>query len=106
MPLDPDLLALMPHTVTIAHKTGQDQYGAPTWGVATSWQARVESMVKMVRDANGLQAVSQSQVYLAGVAGTGIRDKVTLPNGTSPPILSVLTMPDETGNSYEVIYLE
>lgn len=106
MPLDPDLLALMPHSVTIAHKTGQDQYGAPTWGAGTAWQARVEGKVTLVRDAQGLQAVSRSQVYLSGVAGTGIRDKVTLPNGTSPPILSVATVPDETGDSFEVIYLE
>jgi len=106
MALDPDLLALMPHSVSVAHRASQDKYGAITYGSGTTWRARIQSKITLVRNSQGLEAVSRTQAYLAGVAHVGIRDRVTLPDGTAPVILAIATFPDEKGDAYEVIYFE
>ncbi len=102
--MEPDLLALMFHTVTVEPFTGRDEYGRPTYGAATQYRARVVGMQRLVRTPDGAEKVSATTVYLASAPGVGPEDRVTLPDGSQPPILVVSRMPDDRGWHHEVVY--
>ncbi len=102
--MEPDLLALMPHTVTVEPLTGRDDYGRPTYGAAVQYRARVVGKQKLVRAADGAERVSATTVYLASAPGVGPEDRITLPDGSRPPILAVSKVPDEKGAHHEVVY--
>ena len=105
MALDPDLLEMMTQTVTIAPLTGRDNYGKPTFGTGVVWRARIKGTNRRVVDHAGQEAVSTTEVWIGGVSGIGPTDQLTLPDGTSPPLLKVERYPDEDGNSFEKVYL-
>lgn len=106
MALDPDLLALMPHTVTIAARSSLNGDGSPAFGEGVDWAARVQGQSRNVRNAQGEEVVSTSRVYVGGLSGITATGRITLPDGTSPPILAVSTVADESGDLYEVVDLQ
>jgi len=92
--------------------TGQDGYGQPSFGDAVTHLSRVVHKPKMVRVAGGgetrgtiREVISTSQIYSKSIVGWGMRDEVTLPDGTSPKILQVITYPDEDGPHHEVVFV-
>lgn len=98
------LKPLMPDTVTWAALTGRDQYAKPTYGSGTTFTARVVRQHKLVRDAAGDQIVSTAHAWLAGSPAISPQDKVTLSDGTSPPIITIERFPDESGPSHTKVY--
>lgn len=109
MAWDSEADELFPHTVTLAAPTGLNAAGRHGWGTATSRRALVEHKVREIRKVDGSSTSSSIAVYLNGSAGvTGVTPewKLTLPDGTSRPILSVSRYADETGDLVEVVYLQ
>jgi hypothetical protein len=105
--MEPDLLALCIHTITVAPYASQNSYGEPTYGAAVSYKARVQGKMQMVRDSLGVERVSIVVCYVATTASIGPKDKLTLPISfvpVSPPILSVQRQADESGDHHVVIY--
>lgn len=102
--MEKDFLALMPHTVTIQPLTGRDEYSRPTYGPGIQYRARVVGKQKLVRAADGSERVSATTIYVVGVSGISPEDRITLPDGSQPPILAVSRMPDERGDHHEVVY--
>ena len=102
--MESDLLELLIQTVTIEHVTGRDGYGKPTYGSATVYPARVVGKVRMVRGADGVERVSSATVYL-NTTDTLTTDRVTLPGGAKPLILSLGTVPDDKGTHHQVLYV-
>lgn len=105
--MEPDLLALCIHTITLAPYASQNQYGEPTYGAVVSYKARVQGKMRMVRDSLGVERVSSVTCYVATTASIGPKDRLTLPSGwtpASPPILSVQRQSDEGGDHHVVIY--
>jgi hypothetical protein len=102
--MESDLLELLTQTMTVEHVTGRDGYGKPSYGTPATYRARVVGKVKMVRTADGSERVSNATVY---VAATDVlaTDRVTLPDGSRPLILSVGSFPDERGAHHQVIYV-
>lgn len=105
MAIDPALQALCPNTVTIAPWSSADSYGKPTYGTAVTHTCLLVKMPRMVRTVTGQERVSTAQVYLTSAPGTSVKDRVTLPDGTTPVIMHVDTYPSDTVTSYfEVLY--
>ena len=101
-----ELQALCPNTVTIAPWVSADSYSKSTYGTAVSHTCLLVRSPKMVRTVTGQEKVSMAQVYLTSAPGTSVKDRVTLPDGTTPVIMHVDTYPNDTELSYfEVIYL-
>jgi hypothetical protein len=105
--MDNALLSLMADTVTIESASTHNEYGETTYGAASTYQARVQGRVKMIRTPMGDEKVSTVQVYLAQVTSVTVRDRLTLParyDPTTPDILAVVQAVDENGAYGEVVY--
>lgn len=103
--MDIGLLLLLNQMITIAPATGLDSEGMRTYGAAVSSAALVIGKQKMVRDAQGHDAVSSVQVYVDGTVLVTAESRITLPDGTQPVILAVSSYPDENGViDHKVVY--
>ena len=105
---------LMTQRVTIAPKTGYDDFGKPTYGTAVVYQAAVVGEMKRIPTGNDQETPSYQTVYLMGNPATRPEDQVTLSTGDvgstesyalTPPILGVGRYPFTRGQFCTVIYL-
>jgi len=103
MALEQDFLEWFNQTITLEPFTGVNTYGEPQYGTAVQYSAFVQRKTKLVRDRIGQEAVSTSQVYLNGTVNVDIQDRITLPDGSRPVILSIEALPDETGNIHHKV---
>jgi hypothetical protein len=94
MPLEPALRGMLTQTITQAAYAGQDQYGKPTYGPPQSRPARIELRIETLADQQGQERVSNTVVTCDGDIPITLRDKVTLPDGTSPAIQAVYSLED------------
>jgi len=85
-------------TETVIHRscTGQDAYGKPTYGGAVNRPARIAYQLTTVMTAQGGERVSTTVVYCDGDFAITLRDKLTLPDGTSPVIQAIYSPTDPT----------
>ena len=87
-------------TVRIAVEpwTGQNVYGDATYGTSVSMPARISKKPKLVRADDGRETVAGSIAWVDPAFVTiGPKDRVTLPDGSTPPVLSIDRIPDERG---------
>lgn len=68
---------LMTETITYAPFTGRDGDGKPTFSAQVTATARVEERTKRVRDADGKEVITSTQV--ATTAAIKTQDRVWLP---------------------------
>jgi hypothetical protein len=109
MSWDSEADELYPHTVTLAPPGTMGGYGRATVGTAVSRSALVEHKLREVRTKDGAVTTSTIAVYLngsAGVLSVTPEWKLTLPDATSRPILSVARYADEDGDLHEIVYLQ
>ncbi len=103
-----DWLDLMPSTVTHEAVATRDEYGKPaTYATAASYRARVSSSHKRINSrVTGQDVTASVQVWLNGIISSiNVDDRITLPNGTTPQILSWDVPSDETGEHHMKVYL-
>jgi hypothetical protein len=92
-------------TITVAAVSTKDEYGKRTWGSPTSiTQCRVQSGNHKVVDTVGQEKVAVGRVYVPGSPTITLNDKVTLPDGSTPPLLAVDSYKDERGSHHTVIH--
>ena len=89
---------------------GQNVHGEPSFGAAVTVICRVvykPSVVQLGGGGNGTveEHVSTATVYCQGVTGWGLRDRITMPDGSTPKILQVVTYPDEDGPHHQVVFV-
>lgn len=92
---------MMPATVTVYRRTGQDTYGAATYGAALGpFQARVNNVQRNVIGPDGQMVVARGRAWVDTVVVFGVNDKVVLDDGSTPVLLNVNQVPDENGPAY------
>lgn len=97
--------AYLNQTVTLEPYASTDAYGARTYGAAASVSARVVRKRQEIRDAGGETRISKAQVLIEGDQSVSLSDRITLPDGTMPPILSIGKTPDVGGTLVlQVVY--
>ena len=93
---------------TISHvvsATSYDAYGTVATSSTYTRAAIVQYSIKMIRDKEGNERVSTAQVYLSSTFTVSPNDKITLPDGTNPPIMSIGKTVDKDGiTCQQVIY--
>ena len=94
MPLEPELRAMLTQTITQAPYTGQDPYGKPTYGSAFQRPARVQLRVERLTTPIGIEPRSVTFVICDSDQPITLRDKITLEDGSSPPIQHLYPAPD------------
>ena len=106
MAIDTRFLELMQDTVTIYTKTSLDQYGARAWSASgTTYNSHVQPETSVTVDQDGRQISITATVIIYGVATVTSNDKIVLPDGTSPPIISVHQYRDENGSHHTTLRL-
>lgn len=104
MTIDAAFSAMMPSTVTVNAVASTDAYGKRTFsGTTTSIQCRVQQARRMVISEDGQQIPVEGSVYCFGTSNVTVNDKLTLPDASIVPILSVETRNDESGAYVTVI---
>lgn len=105
MTIDSELLEIMVDTITLAGVSTKDAYGKRSWASAVTIEnCRVESGNHRVIDNNGDETVAVGKVYVPGQPTATIYDKLTLPDGTTPPILMIDRVGDQFGSNHTVIH--
>jgi hypothetical protein len=103
--IDTELLEIMVDTITIAAVSTRDAYGKHTWGaVSTIPNCRVQTGNHKIIDSTGAETIAAGMVYVPGSPTLGLFDKVTLPDGSQPPVLVVDRVGDESGSNHTVIH--
>jgi len=96
---------LMVHTITLERRVSVDQYGSATFGAGTHFKCRVVGQERFTRGAGGQEVVSTTTIYILGDNNIQSVDRITLPDGTQPPIIAVRTYPDEFGTHHQEVLL-
>lgn len=99
-----DFADMMPQSVQHAEFATRDAYGKPQYGSSVEYSARVVFLNKLVRGPDGAETVARGHVWLLGSPTVSTEDQLTLPDSTTPPILSVEQFPDEAGLHHTKIY--
>ena len=89
MPLEPALKAMLVDTVAHAAYTGQDAYGKPTHAAPVNRPARIEYQVSAVATPAGQARTSTTVVFFDSDVPIGLKDKLTLPDGSEPAIQEI-----------------
>lgn len=92
------MAALLTEQVILEAYSGvQDSYGTPQYAAPVSLPARVEYAPTRIVTAQGEERLSRARVFLDGNIMVDLRDRLTLPDSTTPALLVVAPMRDETG---------
>ena len=101
---DSDFLELMPYTVTVAPKSGQNQYNEPTFGTAVSYQARIAGKIMELRSKKGEEVTTTFELWLDTTDTIAPDAQLTLTGSqwidTTPEIFTVRRVSDENGDSH------
>ncbi len=100
------LLVLMPETVTVGALSGfsTDGYAIPTYSTGTPFSARVVREQTLVRTFEGIEELATTTCWVASTSTFGPVDQITLPDGSTPPLLSVETQSDEDGVTHSKLF--
>ena len=107
MSFSTSLLPLMPSTVKVSTRTGHSNYGAPTFaGTTASYRCRVLEAPGYLRDVAGEGIAYRHVAWVRSTGATSITasDRVTLPDGTTPPVLRVERFSDDNGENHVKVY--
>ena len=110
MAFEDEFRNMMAATVTVETVSSEDEYGARTFNSAITYDARVVEKLQSVVNFEGHEQVSTHVVYIAPHASSGIpavesNSQITLPDGTTPPILRVEVYPDDDGDHHFAVFL-
>ncbi len=106
---------LMSSHVSVAAKTGQDSYGAPTYGAPTSYRAHLSRKSQFVRTNGGQEVFSKMSAHLATADPILVDAQATLSTGDvgstedyalHPTILYVDRRFDEASSHHVVLFFE
>lgn len=92
--------------------SSRDVHGQRSYGSPVTLKCRVVYKPTLVRTGGSGEVteavrehVSNSTIYCSGIVGWNLKDKIVLPDGTSPTILQIVVYPDEDGPHHEVVYV-
>jgi hypothetical protein len=100
-----DFLAMMPFTVSIEPVTGQDRYGADTYGPAVEVQALIQQRVQQVRGPTGGEITVDTEVYLGEALEVQPGARLTLPDASRRIVQSANRNADDKGWHNTILYL-
>ncbi len=104
MTIEAAFASMMPSSVVITAPSATDAYGKRTWSASsTTVKCRIQRSRRLIVSQDGKEVPEEGRVYCYGTATVTVNDRLTLPDGTTPPILSVETRNDETGAYVTVI---
>ena len=107
MAFSTDLLTLLPSTLKVSTRSSHSNYGEPSFAATTSsYRCRVLQKPGYLRMADSEEVAYKAVAWVRSTGATSITasDRVTLPDGTRPPVLSVERYSDEDGPNHCMVY--
>jgi hypothetical protein len=92
-----DWLDLMPTTATFANPSGFDVYGKPSLGTVVSFKCHISRNQRQSFTPEGVLVLQGGSIQMDAVYQVDQKAVLTLPDGSTPKILSVKTFFDENG---------
>lgn len=89
-------------TITIEKYSSTDAYGEVTYASGINYPSRVDFAPELVKSLTGEQIVSSASIMLEGTNDITVRDRITLPDGSKPKIISISKTPD-IGGTYVLV---
>lgn len=86
--------------VSIATAGAKNMYGKPTFGADVDYLARVEPTLQLINAETMEAATVKVDVFMPGDVDVSIEDRITLPDGSTPPIAAVEKVPGADGSTY------
>lgn len=106
MPWDDTFLTVMTSTLTVNRLTGvsTDGYGRPAYSTAAlTLRCRVTEKQTLVRSFDGTQEVAKTVCWVRSTSSFSPSDRVTLPDGTTPPLISLNEYRDENSQPHHTV---
>lgn len=101
-------LSAMDSTIKVSTRSGHDNYGKGTFAATTaSYRARIVEQPGYVHGADNEQIAFRHVLWVRSTGSVSITasDRITLPDGTRPPVVGVERYPDEDGAHHVKIHL-
>jgi len=101
-----DFLELLQQTVTLAAFSSQNIYGTATYASGVTYKARIVKRPHRVRNNSGETVVAKGEVWFGPPTADltdstpptiTTQDRITLPDASTPIILSVDVVSDDSG---------
>lgn len=102
------LLGLLPSTVKVSTRTGHDNYGKATFAATTTnYRCRVLEKPGYVRGPEAEEIAYRHVVWARSTGAVSITasDRVTMPDGSVPPVVGVERYSDDDGPNHVKIFL-
>jgi hypothetical protein len=80
--------------VSIERWGGQDALGQPLYGPITPVRALVEATTRLVRTSDGREVPASTKLTILQPITLSVLDRITLPDGRQPPLLTVAGLVD------------
>jgi archaellum component FlaG (FlaF/FlaG flagellin family) len=103
MSFDDAFLGLMNSTVTVSTRGASNNYGEPSFSTSSvDYRARIVEKPGFIRSAQGEDIGYSHTLWIRSTGSVSITatDRITLPDGSSPPVVAVERYPDETGPNH------
>ena len=84
-------------TCTVAARASLSGYGVPSFSAASTYKCRWVAKRDSVADSQGQTVAQRGILWVMSTAAIDPTSKVTLPDGTAPPIIAVDLFSDEDG---------
>lgn len=101
------LLGLMPSTLKASTRTSHSFYGEPSFAASTTnYRCRIVEKPGYMRGPEGEEVAYRHIAWVRSTGATSITasDRVTLPDGTRPPVIGVERYGDEDGENHVVVH--
>ena len=95
---------LFPHTIYHAEYISRDAYGQPNYGSEVAYRGRVTYKDQTRYFSDGSTIEIKGTVWIQGTPTVSNDDQITLPDGSTPLILSHELIADESGSHHVKIF--
>jgi hypothetical protein len=102
MAIDRQLFTFMPHTVTITSYVSKNNYGEDVTGSSRTRSAYVEPTQALNQGTTVNEETRPKQAFISDTSIT-LRDKITLPDGTTPEISTIEVHTEVVGLEHTVV---
>ena len=107
--IPPGLLKLFSQTVTVYRSTGQNSRGDRAYRtVGETYKCRQENAQHLVKDRLGQDIITSKRTFVAatstGSPNINVDDRVVMPDGSTPKLITVDTLSDAVGTNHQVLY--
>lgn len=102
------LLGMMTSTLKVSTRTTINNYGEPSFATSTTnHRARIVHKPGYVRSGEGEEVAYEHIAWVRSTGGTSITasDRVTMPDGTTPPVQRVERYADDDGPNHVKLFM-